>query len=185
MHLFKHFSMITRHRHKVIAHCFKAGIPWQGLWHDMSKYSLTEFIPGIKCYMGDKSPNEKERELYGFSRAWLHHQGRNKHHFEYWVDYSLEDTEHVINGAKMPRKYVAEMIMDRISASRNYLGDGRYTDRAPYEYFMKNKDELWFIHRDTIRDLEALLHMLADKGEDKTLAYIRHVYLKKRPKKRK
>ena len=85
----------------------------------------------------------------------------------------------------MPRKYVAEMVMDRISASRNYLGDDAYTDRAPHEYFMKNKDQLWYIHKETSRDLEALLHMLADKGEEKTLAYIKHVYLKKGLKKRK
>lgn len=87
MHIWKHFSTITRHRHKVIIHCAKAGIFWQGLRHDLSKYSPTEFIAGVKNYLGDKSPNEKERERYGFSRAWLHHQGRNKHHFEYWVDY--------------------------------------------------------------------------------------------------
>ena len=88
MHIWKHFSTITRHRHKVIVHCFMAGIFWQGLRHDLSKYSPAEFIPGAKNYLGDKSPNEKERERYGFSRAWLHHQGRNKHHFEYWVDYN-------------------------------------------------------------------------------------------------
>ena len=110
--------------------------------------------------------------------SWLHHKGRNKHHFEHWVDYSLHD-EHIINGAKMPRKYVAEMVMDRISASRNYMGDMNYTDQAPLEYFLKNKDRLWFVHKETNRDLEALLRMLAERGEQKTLAYIKHVYLKK------
>ena len=67
MHIWKHFSTITRHRHKVIVHCFMAGIFWQGLRHDLSKYSPAEFIPGAKNYLGDKSPNEKERERYGFS----------------------------------------------------------------------------------------------------------------------
>ena len=95
MHIWKHFSTITRHRHKVIVHCFMAGIFWQGLRHDLSKYSPAEFIPGAKNYLGDKSPNEKERERYGFSRAWLHHQGRNKHHYEYWIDYSLNNDSYV------------------------------------------------------------------------------------------
>ena len=64
-----HFSTITRHRHKVIAHCAKAGILWQGLRHDLSKYTPTEFIPGVKYYMGDRSPNEGER----MTRAILRH----------------------------------------------------------------------------------------------------------------
>ena len=69
LHFIKHFRTITRHRHKVIAHCAKAGILWQGLRHDLSKYSPTEFIPGAKYYQGNRSPNEKERELYGYSKA--------------------------------------------------------------------------------------------------------------------
>lgn len=45
-HPIKHFITITKHRHRVMLHCFKAGIPFQGLTHDLSKYSPTEFIPG-------------------------------------------------------------------------------------------------------------------------------------------
>ena len=82
MHPIKHFITITHHRHKVIAHCFKAGIGFQGLFHDLSKYTFTEFRPGAKYYQGTRSPNEKERELFGYSLARIHHKGRNKHHFE-------------------------------------------------------------------------------------------------------
>ena len=85
-HPLGHFKTITKHRHKVIRNCFKAGIFWQGLRHDLSKYSPTEFIPGAKFYLGTRSPNEKEREVYGYSMAWMHHKGRNKHHYEYWYD---------------------------------------------------------------------------------------------------
>ena len=87
-HPIKHFLTITNHRHKVIANCARAGILWQGLRHDLSKYSPTEFIPGAKFFQGDRSPNEKEREIYGSSRAWMHHKGRNRHHYEYWNDYN-------------------------------------------------------------------------------------------------
>ena len=80
----KHFCTITRHRHQVIRNCYHAGILWQGLRHDLSKYSPTEFIPGAKYYQGNRSPNAEEREVNGYSVAWMHHQGRNKHHFEYW-----------------------------------------------------------------------------------------------------
>ena len=158
-------------------HCFAVGLYKQGLLHDLSKYAPSEFLVGCKYYQGDRSPNNAEREDIGVSTAWLHHKGRNKHHFEHWVDYSLDDS-HVIMGAKMPRKYVAEMVMDRISASRNYMGDA-YTDAAPLEYYMKGTDKLWFVHPETKRDLKALLTILRDHGEEKLIYYIKHVYLKK------
>ena len=144
--------------------------------HDLSKYSPSEFWVGVKYYQGHRSPNNAEREDIGVSTSWLHHKGRNRHHFEYWVDYSL-DKEHVIMGARMPRRYVAEMVMDRISASRNYLGDA-YTDQQPLEYFLKGKEKLWFIDPRTKRDLEGLLRILADHGEEKMLWYVKNRYLK-------
>ena len=173
---YKHFKTITRHRHMVIRHCFKAGIPWQGLRHDLSKYAPAEFCIGAKYYAGDHSPNEDERRAKGYSAAWLRHKGRNKHHFEHWVDYSI-DGEHVIMGAQMPRKYVAEMVVDRISASRNYLGDA-YDDSQPLDYFLKSKEKLWFIHPQTKKELEALLRILNDHGEKKLLHYIKYRYLR-------
>ena len=87
-HFIKHFMTITRHRHKVMYHCLRCGILWQGMRHDLSKYSPTEFLPGARFYLGDRSPTEGERREYGYSKAWMHHKGRNKHHFEYWTDYN-------------------------------------------------------------------------------------------------
>ena len=164
-------------------YCFRIGLYKQGLLHDLSKYEPVEFLVGCKYYQGDRSPNNAEREATGISRSWLHHKGRNKHHFEYWVDYVPGD-EHIINGVPMPRKYVAEMVMDRISASRNYLGD-KYDHTQPLSYFLKSKERLWFIHPDTKRDLDALLRILNDHGEEVLLSYIKNVYLKKGKKHRK
>lgn len=171
MYIWKHFSTITRHRHKVIAHCFKAGIFWQGLRHDLSKYSPTEFLAGIKYYQGGKSPNVKEREVQGFSRAWLHHQGRNKHHYEYWVDYS--PIYHRKEPVEMPTKYLIEMFCDRVAASKIYYGED-YTESKPYEYFEKGKNDRW-AHPKTQEKLEELLVMLRDKGEKETFSYIKNV----------
>ena len=171
-----HFLTITHHKLVVMEGCFKVGLFKQGLLHDLSKYSWEEFRTGVKYYQGTRSPNAAEKEEKGYSSAWLHHKGRNKHHFEHWVDYSL-DGEHVIMGAPMPRKYVAEMVMDRISASRNYLGDA-YNDSQPLEYFLKSKEKLWFIHPQTNKELEALLRILNDHGEEKLLHYIKYRYLK-------
>ena len=177
MHPWLHFKTITRHKLLVMHYCFRAGLYKQGLLHDLSKYEPVEFLVGCKYYQVDRSPNNAEREETGLSKSWLHHKGRNKHHFEYWVDYAPGD-EHIINGVPMPRKYIAEMVMDRISASRNYLGN-KYDQHQPLEYFMKSKEKLWFIHPKTKRDLEGLLRILDDHGEEVLISYIRNVYLKK------
>ncbi len=166
---FGHFRTITRHRHKVIAHCFKAGIGWQGLFHDLSKYSLTEFIPGARYYQGTRSPNEAERELFGYSRAWLHHKGRNRHHFEYWMDYN-PSTKHN-EPVKMPLKYVVEMFCDRVAASKIYQG-ANYTDRSALDYFLAAKGRR-VIHQETSDFLETLLVMLSENGEKNTFSYIK------------
>ncbi len=170
-HPVKHFITITKHRHVVIKHCRKAGILWQGLRHDLSKYTPTEFIPGAKYYTGTRSPNEGERELYGYSLAWIHHKGRNKHHFEYWTDYS--PVSKVVEPVKMPMKYVAEMFCDRVAAGKIYNGD-KYTDKSPIEYFMRAKGRR-VIHPETSDLLEGLLTMLAEKGEDYTFKHIREL----------
>lgn len=164
-----HFRTITKHRHKVISHCAKAGILWQGLRHDLSKYSPTEFLAGARYYQGTRSPNEAEREAYGYSKAWLHHKGRNRHHFEYWFDY--DPVTKTNRPVKMPLNYVIEMFCDRVAASKIYQGKN-YTDRHPLEYFLKAKGTR-VIHKETSDFLEKLLTMLAEEGEKNTFFYIK------------
>lgn len=168
-HMFKHLKTITKHRHKVIINCAKAGILWQGLRHDLSKYSPTEFIPGARYYQGTRSPNEKERELYGYSKAWMHHKGRNRHHYEYWNDYNPKTRQ--IENVEMPVKYVIEMFCDRVAASKIYNGKN-YKDSDPYTYFLRIKGKNR-MHPNTEALLNKLLEMLRDEGEEKTFEYIR------------
>ena len=174
MHIIKHFKTITKHRHKVIIHCAKAGIFWQGLRHDLSKYSPSEFIVGAKYYQGTRSPNEIERELYGYSVAWMHHKGRNRHHYEYWNDYNPISKQ--IENVEMPIKYVVEMFCDRLAASKVYNGKN-YTDAHPYNYFLKIKGK-GRMHPNTEKILNRLLEMLRDKGEEETFDYIKNTLLK-------
>ncbi len=170
-HPFKHFNTITKHRHKVIVHCFKAGIGFQGLFHDLSKYSLAEFIPGAKYYLGTKSPNEKERELFGYSLAWMHHKGRNKHHFEYWVD--LNTATKCYEPVPMPMRYLTEMFCDRVAACKIYKGKD-YTDSSALEYFLRGNARAK-MHEKTADQLEEWLRMLAEKGEKETFCHIKRV----------
>lgn len=168
-----HFKTITHHRHQVVRNCFRAGIPWQGLRHDLSKYSWTEFSAGARFWQGTRSPNDREREVIGYSRAWMHHKGRNKHHFEYWTDYSPIDK--MVRPVEMPVRYVVEMFCDRVAASKTYQGEN-YRDDSALRYFEQGKGRrAQRIHPATSELLEDLLTRLANDGEEKTFAYIRQL----------
>ena len=173
-----HHHTVNAHRRLVRKYCFKLGIYRQGLMHDLSKYSPSEFIPGVKYYQdGHRSPNNAQREDEGVSKAWLHHKGRNKHHFEYWIDYDVDGSRTVLAGMKMPVKYVAEMFCDRIAASRIYNKE-KYKDSDPLDYYIKGLGH-YIMHPETDALLHKLLQMLADKGEEYTFEYIKKNVLKK------
>ena len=151
---FGHLHTINTHKLEVMKNCFRVGLYKQGLLHDLSKYSFSEFIPGVKYYQdGNRSPNNAQREAEGCSTAWLHHKGRNKHHYE------------------MPVNYVIEMFCDRVAASKIYNKD-KYTDADSLNYFKRGMDH-YIINPNTKKLLYSLLVMLSEKGEDYTFAYIR------------
>ena len=175
--VWKHFRTITYHKYLVAKGCFGVGLYKQGLLHDLSKYSPSEFWVGVKYFQGDRSPNNAEREDIGYSSAWLHHKGRNKHHYEYWIDYdSRAKAEDIMIPVPMPRKYIAEMVMDRIAASKVYMGKD-YTDASPLQYYYRGTDKAP-IHEETRRILLDILTMLAEKGERETFRYVRKTLLK-------
>ncbi len=183
MKAWKHFCTITRHKLLVMEGCFRLGLIWQGLLHDLSKYTPTEFLVGCKYYQGTMSPNNAERMDKGYSSAWLHHKGRNKHHLEYWLDYGVPDKEGPnkgkkkgVCGMKMPIKYVVEMYVDRVAASKNYQKD-KYKDDSALIYYQSGK-ECSVLHDDTRALLELLLNMLAKRGEAATNRFIRKRLLK-------
>lgn len=169
MKAIKHLKTTLKHRHTVIVHCAKCGILRQGLMHDLSKYSPTEFSQGIKFYQGFRSPNEAERREKGYSEAWMHHKGRNRHHFEYWTDY--DPVKRRIMPVKMPIRYVKEMFCDRVAATKVYQGRD-YNPAAPYEYFAKGMAK-FEMHPETAALLERMLIILRDEGEKKAFAYVK------------
>lgn len=174
MNFFGHFKTITYHKLLVMKHCFRVGLYRQGLLHDLSKYSPKEFLIGARYYTGTCSPNAEERKEFGYSTAWLHHKGRNKHHLEYWLDYGNNEPGMV--GHPMPTKYMVELCMDRIAACKVYHGD-QYTDADPLNYLKQSRDSK-LMHEDTRAQVVEILTMLRDKGEKETFRYIRDVILK-------
>lgn len=172
-----HLKTISHHKYLVMKHCFRIGLYRQGLMHDLSKYSPVEFFVSAKYYQGNRSPNEIERIERGYSSAWLHHKGRNRHHLEYWIDYSPEG-DHRMSGMEMPARFVAEMVCDRIAASKTYRKE-LYLPSDPYDYYMRSRDH-YILHPNTRALLEQLLIMLKDEGEERTFAYIKNEVVKKK-----
>ena len=168
---FGHLSTITKHRVLVRHMCFKCHMYKQGLLHDLSKYSPSEFIPSIKYYQGYRSPISYEKELIGYSECWLHHKGRNKHHWEYWIDRKQND----LVCLEMPFNYVLESALDKIAASKVYQKDN-YTDNSPYDFFF-NSYEINVMNKKTANQILDLLKYLKDNGEENTLNYIKDLYL--------
>lgn len=168
MNFFKHLKTVTRHRREVRRNCFKVGLIRRGLLHDLSKFSPSEFIPGVKYYQGVRSPQARERELFGYSAAWLHHKGRNKHHFEYWTDVDAYGNTVAVD---MPPVYFAEMVCDRIAASKVYKGKD-YRDSSALEYFLGRKDSC-NMNAETAARLEYFLTLLANSGEKAMFAELK------------
>lgn len=167
----KHFNLVTRHRWVVFKLCCKAGIPWRGLVHDLSKFSPTEFWESVKYYNGSMSPILFAKRKQGYSKAWLHHKGRNKHHPEYWVDWALPQKAII-----MPYKYAVEMICDKMAAGIVYNGKDWKQD-TQIKYYMKER-ETSIVHPQIDKFLLEIFTQVSEQGIDKTLTKknIREVY---------
>ena len=172
-----HFKTITHHKRLVLQGCFRVGLYRQGMTHDLSKFSPAEFLVGARYWTGKRSPNAGERQEIGYSTAWMHHKGRNRHHWEYWTDLSPETGRY--ESCPMPRKYLVEMVMDRRAACMTYEGNA-YTDASAWAYYMRSRERS-SMHPELQRQLEYLLVMLRDRGEKETFRYLKQVVLAGKP----
>ena len=114
---FGHLKTVLLHKYWVFRYALTAGIPFRGLLHDLSKFSPAEFGQSVRYYTGSRSPIHYVREANSFSTAWLHHRGRNRHHFEYWVDNTARGG---LITVPMPFPCALELICDRLGAARAY-----------------------------------------------------------------
>lgn len=176
MKLIKHFCTITKHRFMVRKYCFKSGLYMQGLLHDISKYSFSEFFLGVKYYTGKRSPIGYERREKGYSKAWLHHKGRNKHHPEYWVDLSIEEKEY--KPIPMPLKYIGEAFCDHLAASKVY-NKKDFKPQMVLDYYYNKEKYFLPMHEITQKAFEFLLNFYIENGEKETFKYIKKHYRKK------
>lgn len=169
-----HLHTINKHKVKVTYLCFRCHLYKQGLLHDLSKYSYIELKTGFHYYQGFRSPIDAEKEEKGYSLGWLHHKGRNKHHWEYWLDFGVNG----IYACKMPTNYVIEMFCDRVAASMIYQKE-KYTDSSALEYYENGRGKI-LIHPETDALIHHLLKYLSEHGLDQTIHYILYCYRNQR-----
>lgn len=155
----KHFKTITTHKWYVMKACFKAGLYWQGIAHDLSKYSLTEFFTSARYFQGDKSPIDAEKTQNGYSLAWQNHKAKNKHHWHYWTDF--ENGELVI--LKMPPKYVAEMLCDWVGAGKAY-NKSKWTIDSFKNWYAQNRD-IYHLHTSTKSYIDMLVNSVKSEQD--------------------
>lgn len=159
----KHLRIVAKHRWVVLQQCARCGYFWQGLTHDLSKLSRAEFVSSARYFQGDRSPIEAEKASQGYSAAWLHHKGRNPHHWEYWTDFDEGDGHVIAN--KIPYRYVVEMVCDWIGAGMVYSQD-KWTQSEPLAYYDKVRKGRHF-HEETEILLRFFLEVIKDYGLDK------------------
>ena len=160
----KYFKTICIHKWYVFIECCKLGIVWQGIIHDVSKFSPQEFFASARYYNGDGNN-------YEYQLAWLHHKGHNKHHWEYWIDFSREG----VVPAKMPTRYVVEMFCDRVAATMVYRGEN-FDVSAPLDYYNKTHG-YYVIHQETDAMIKDMLVHLSKSNLEETIDYIKETYL--------
>lgn len=130
-----HLRKIQTHRKWVRRYCFMAGIPWRGITHDLSKYSPTEFWESVRYYVGISSPINEAKKDKGYSAAWLHHKGHNRHHWAYWTDNFSEG----VTIYTMPKTDFVELVCDFLGAAHAYTKNFSYTNE--YEWWKKDREK--------------------------------------------
>lgn len=156
---YEHFKTITKHKWYVMKACFKSKLYWQGVVHDLSKYSFTEFFASAKYFQGDKSPVDAEKIKNGYSLAWQNHKGKNKHHWHYWTDF--EDGELIV--IPMPPKYLAEMLCDWVGAGKAY-NKGNWTIDTFKAWYQHDKDNM-VLHKLTREYIELVMKNVIDEKD--------------------
>jgi len=146
----RYFSYVLRHKWFVFVECCKLGVPWRGVAHDLSKFRPSEWIPYARYFYGDYL--SKEGVERSFDLAWLHHQKRNKHHWQWWV-LPLDDGGQKI--LPMPDVYCKEMLAD-------WYGAGRALGKPDtVAWYVRNRDKM-LLHHETRAWIEQQLGIQED-----------------------
>ena len=151
-----HLKTILIHKLWVFYYCCKVRLFWRGLVHDISKFSLLEFIPNIKYVRQGISPIDVQKQEIGYAPAWIHHKGHNSHHYEYWMD-KFDDGTYT---TRMPLNDVIELICDMLAANKVY-NKNNATPETLLKYWNKQKYKS-VMHPDTKKFVNTIFSGLYD-----------------------
>lgn len=168
---FKHFKLITTHKAYVFRNCVKAGLIWRGIKHDMSKYSPIEFLESVRYFTGDKSPIDNCKKAKGWSKAWMHHKGRNTHHYEYWQD----NFDHGGVPLQMPYEDALEMVCDYIAAGQAYMKKD-FTYQGEYDWWLNKKSHGIAMHPNTLKFVDIMMKTMRNENNNDCLRSARAKY---------
>lgn len=168
----QYLKYVLRHKYYValflLDQQFTLGNLYRAIVHDLSKFRPSEWNPYANFFYGQnagKKPEEianlerisfnlgiprksRDEERAEFNTAWLHHQKRNKHHWQYWM--MTFDHGGTIC-LPMPEKYIQEMIADWHSAGFCITGKHEYK-----EWYRKQQNKIQF-HPETRKRVDSLL----------------------------
>ena len=143
----KYLKYLLRHKWYVAVECCKRGLYLHAFSHDLSKFRPSEWFPYVNYFYGDYPSwddvkikcvgypykGTKEGVEKAFDYAWLLHQKRNKHHWQFFV---LMEDEGQIKTLHIPYKIIVQMACDWIGATKAIRGK----NASPVDWYEKVKD---------------------------------------------
>ena len=136
MKSFNYLKYVIRHKYFVMIECFKHGLYWQGIVHDASKLLPSEFFPYVNHFYGKNNEDKKDN---AFDYAWLLHQKRNKHHWQWWL---LQEDDGDVKKLEMPMKYIKEMLYDWKGAARAQGVGNKKNNYLIKKWYYKNCNKI-------------------------------------------
>jgi len=148
MQYWSHFKYTTMHKWYVFLECIYMGIFWRGVFHDLSKYSPSEFCQYANYFFDTDGTrfvkHDDNVRSQDFARAWNHHLKRNDHHWQYWIEFSY-DGRITMNPRVMDWDAMKEMVCDMRGAGR---AQGVDDPQNPLKWYTANRDRI-LLHPDT------------------------------------
>ena len=147
----QYLKYVLRHKWYVLLAGLKIGVPLLTLiFHDWDKFLPDEWFPYARTFYTPTGKKQYSPDGTNFDVAWLKHQNRNKHHWQYWmITWDKGNTECL----PMPDRWKKEMLADWRGAGKAITGKDNLED-----WYWANRDNIK-IHPDTRAWLEAQMDL--------------------------
>lgn len=161
-----YLKYVARHKWYVFLACLEYGLIWRGIKHDWHKFLPSEWFPYVHFFYGGNGKPVSRRDATGYYKptdtgdaafdfAWLLHQKRADHHWQWWILPEDDGGVKVLPMSELARK---EMVSD-------WRGAGRAQGKPnTWEWYATNKEKMQ-LHPDTRRWVEGEMSRLEQSHE--------------------